>query len=361
MNRILDFMLSPKRSGQMNEGMGPREGMRTTGVLLVFSLASLLVVTAGPASRAGEFKGTCTDSVLLGSERWPELKQKMAELRELLRVNDLAAGIPLQREIAAMQCHNHYQRYHLAELLVRAGDFAGAVAELDGLYDLKVNDLETRLFNEKNHLYPIVSSDAYAGSALARKVAARGAAAEARRGRFEARLAEVSADELPPSPYVSKNVCPFECCSYGTWSAIEDVTIFASPGSREEVGIAQKGEAVESVTGDVHLTPIPVAVVHAISAAGPGSVTVAEGEIIFLLDHIGEGFQSAWHRGAVREISTHDAVKDRCAFPSEDCWGEYLVPRDERGDSVWWVKVRLPSGAEGWTREIHFDGIEGCG
>ena len=266
-----------------------------------------------------------------------------------------------EREIAALQCQNTYQRYYLAELLVRSGDFSGAVAELESLYERGVNDLETRLFNVKNALNPIVSSEAYAASSLPAKIAARRAVAEERQARFGARLAELSDSERPPPVYISKGVCPFECCSYGKWSVIEDTVLLASPDSRDKVGTARSGESVEGVTGDVHLTPIPVAVLHPVPLPGAGGATFEAGEIVFLLDYIGEGYRNVWHRGVVHQISTYSEVRDRCVFPSADCWGEYLVPEEQRSEHVWWVKVRQSGGTESWTNEIHFDGIDGCG
>jgi hypothetical protein len=324
-------------------------------------VASALLCTL-PARQgdAGEFKGRCEDSVLLGSERWPELKQNMRDLRALVKAGELGPAIELQRKIVRMQCHNHYQSYYLAELLVRAGQLPAALEVLDGLYDLGVNDMEIRLFNPKNHLHPVVKSEVFAGSELERKMTAKRAEVDARQAASRARLTALTAGQRPPDPYVAADVCPFECCTFGSWSVLEDTPLVASPGSQETVASARKGTRVEGLTGDVHMKPLPVSVVHTEPAYHPDT-TVAEGEIVFLLDPIGEGMRHVWHGGVVRTMETSDDVKQRCPFPDEDCWGEHLLPASQRTEPTWWVKVRLPDGREGWTREPNFGDIDGCG
>lgn len=168
--------------------------MRHPGPTLVICV----VLLALPAA-AGTFKGECADSVTLGHERWPELKKLRAELRERLAVADYTGAVELQREIASMQCHNHFLRYYLVELMVQAGDAAGAVEVLDGLYQLGVNDLEERLADPASPLHPLAASDAFADSALARRIAAERAEYEERQARFRSRLDALAADGRPAS------------------------------------------------------------------------------------------------------------------------------------------------------------------
>ncbi len=321
-------------------------------VLLLFALPSV--------ARSEHFKGRCTDSVLVGSERWPELKRRFAELRERVARGELGPSIELQREIARLQCHNHFQRYYLAELLVQARDYAGAIAVLEELYDREVNDMEQRLSNEGNPLHPVVESSVFEGSRLAARIAERGAIVEARKERFRAQLAAMSGSEQPPERYVAKNACPFECCIYRRWSVLEDTALVAVPGSEATIATARAGTRVEGLTGEVHLVPLPVAVVHPEPAYEPNAQLVP-GEIVFLLDGLGEGMQRVWHRGVVRTMSTAGEVQERCPFPDDECWGELLAPQRAQEESVWWMRMRLPDGTEGWTRDQHFGDMDGCG
>lgn len=323
-------------------------------------LIALLLVALPCLARSEHFKGRCDDSVLLGSERWPELQRRFAELDDLIAQGDLGRVIELQREIARLQCHNHFQRYYLAELLVEAGDHAGAIAVLKELYDLEVNDMERRLFNPGNALHPVVDSPAFATSRLAARIAERRAIVEARKARARARLAAMAPSERPPERYVAKDACPFECCVYRRWSVLEDTTLVAAPGGGSLVARARAGTHVEGLTGEVHLVPVPVAVVHAEPAYDP-KAEVEPGEIIFLLDGLGEGMRHVWHRGVVRTMSTSGEVQQACPFPDDECWGELLVPDEAREESVWWMQVRLPDGTEGWSRDQHFGDMDACG
>jgi hypothetical protein len=52
-------------------------------------------------------RGDCTESVLLGSERWPELNRSMCAVRKHVKAGEAEAAIALQRKVVRMRCHNH--------------------------------------------------------------------------------------------------------------------------------------------------------------------------------------------------------------------------------------------------------------
>jgi len=58
------------------------------------------------AAEAQPFKGDCTDSVLLGSEGWPELERTLRAVREQLKAGEVETAIALHRKVVGMQCHN---------------------------------------------------------------------------------------------------------------------------------------------------------------------------------------------------------------------------------------------------------------
>jgi hypothetical protein len=183
---------------------------------------------------------------------------------------------------------------------------------------------------------------------------------EARREGFRSQLAALGEDERPETAYVAKDVCPFECCQYGQWRALKDITLVASAGSTETVASARAGASAEALTGEVHIVPTPVGVVFPEPAYSP-QATVPLGAIVFLLDHLGEGIGHVWYAGVVHEMSTSGEVRKHCPHPNEECWGEVLEPQDLEREGSWWVKVRLEDGRVGWTRELDFDGMSGCG
>lgn len=300
----------------------------------------------------------CVSPAFLGSEAWPGLQAMFHDQGKLLADNKLDKAIEVQREIVRLQCHNHYQWYYLAELLLKAGETKQAVLWLDKLYDRKVNDLESRLYTEGNSLYPLSSHPDFVGSPLAQKIAARKILFAQRQKHFKQKLAALTARDKPPGNYIAEGVCPFECCSYRQWGVREAVTLVSEPLSHDALATVLVGDQVSGLTGKVYLSPTPVAVVHAIPAYDPARSVVA-GDIVFLLDVMGEGFRHVWHQGAVTSMSTSGEVQRMCPFPDAQCWGELLGDESEH---EWWVKVRLGDGTEGWTNNTHaFDNMDACG
>jgi len=309
---------------------------------------------------AEAYKGRCESSVVLGSAGWPELRALFEQQREVLKTARYDEAIAIQRKIVELQCHNHFQRYFLAELMVQAGRPGEAVPVLAELYALGVNDLEARLEDEQNALHAVAATQAFRTSALAGEIAANRAAHQQRRAAFAARLAALPKDQRPPDPTVAADVCPFECCSYGSWTAREDVTVLERPGSGAAVATIARGTAVESLTGQVHVRPIAFGVVHAKPAYQP-AITLQPGAVVFLLDPMGEGFAHVWHQGRVHEVAVSGEVQQQCPFPAEDCWGEWIeAPPGER-EEAWWAQIRLSDGTLGWAPGDRFEGSYGCG
>ena len=116
------------------------------------------------------------------------------------------------------------------------------------------------------------------------------------------------------------------------------------------------------LTGNVYLTPIPVAVVYPSQSYDPNR-PVLKGEIVFLLDYMGGGFQRVWHNDVVTSMSTSGEIQTMCPFPDKGFWGEYLVSKQKvNQEHEWWVKVRLSDGTEGWTNKTRaFDNMDACG
>ncbi len=166
--------------------------------------------------------------------------------------------------------------------------------------------------------------------------------------------------------FVDRGACPFECCGYGKWSVRADTPLRAGPNQGSIVGVAKKGVSVESVTGNVYTRPVPLDVVHDHTGANPKTKFKA-GDRLYVLTYLGVGFTRAWFEGQFLELEVvymADRNMDRfrvCTAPSTDCW--WSVDRAYRlRDHVWWVRLRLPDGTEGWTDDVeNFRGQDGCG
>ena len=152
------------------------------------------------------------------------------------------------------------------------------------------------------------------------------------------RAARPAGEQNPPRVYIDKGACPFECCTYREWVARTDVALLDSPNGKRTVGTIKKGQKVLALTGEIHSVPLKFAAQSDYPEAG-----VKAGDTIFLLHYVGEGFWKVWHDGKVVEI---DSIP-----------GEASKPK-----AIWWVELKTPSGAIGWTVEHrNFDNQDACG
>ena len=59
----------------------------------------------------------------------------------------------------------------------------------------------------------------------------------------------------PPSVYVSKGACRFECCRYGKWVATRRLVLLDHPGGHPVANVSE-GEQVLAITGEVITHPV---------------------------------------------------------------------------------------------------------
>ena len=79
-------------------------------------------------------------------------------------------------------------------------------------------------------------------------------------------------------------------------------------------------------------------------------IVAKEGEIVWLLESVGEGYVRVWRDGVLADVDDPAA------------WSEPAgAPLDE--DRHWWVRLRTASGVVGWcdNSDQLFDGFDGCG
>jgi len=150
--------------------------------------------------------------------------------------------------------------------------------------------------------------------------------------------AQTTGAQKPPSVYIDKGACPFECCTYREWVARTDVTLLNSPSGKKFVGRIKKGERVLALTGEVHSVPLRVIAQQDYPNAG-----VKAGDTIYILHYEGEGYYKVWHDGKLVDV--------------ENFSDEAKQPK-----ATWWVKLKTSSGAIGWTVEHgNFGNKDACG
>lgn len=150
-------------------------------------------------------------------------------------------------------------------------------------------------------------------------------------------LAVIAAGQTaPPSPYIAKGVCPFECCQYRDWTALQAITLYDKPNGKA-IGALKKGEIVKALTGEVHSKPLRVVTAHEHPEA-----KIKPGETIYILHYTGEGFWSVWHNGRVVEVEN---FSEEGPYPKE----------------TWWVKLRTHAGIIGWAiSDRNFGNQDSC-
>ena len=158
----------------------------------------------------------------------------------------------------------------------------------------------------------------------------------------------------PPIPYYDNGACPFECCTYRDWTAQKDTKIYKNHDDQSlVVGSVKAGQTVKALTGVVITTePGKVKIFKAMSLGVENKVSLKAGDVVYYLHYVGEGFDLIWYNG--------NTYTDQTSFktdPNTEYWKVLNMPK-----WVWWVKIELPDGTVGWSREPNrFSNKDACG
>ena len=164
----------------------------------------------------------------------------------------------------------------------------------------------------------------------------------------------VAAQPVPPDPYESWGVCPFECCTYREWAADADIPVHQERSDQSRVLFRLRaGERVDALTGVV-VTRHPAAiridrpVRDGYSKNGDRPLlSLNRGDVVYILAPLGEGSYLFWYQGKVYRSGI-----DLAAMPGVEGKGMTLT---------WWKQVRNQSGKTGWTKSERFQNTDACG
>jgi hypothetical protein len=142
----------------------------------------------------------------------------------------------------------------------------------------------------------------------------------------------------PSDPFISRNVCPFECCVYRDWVAQADVKVYDKPNGSVILTL-HKDEHVTGLTGEVHAHPV-----RFVFPRRDREHKVPAGGVVYVLHDLGEGFSRVWYRGTLLDVE----------IPDYD--GPPL-------DYTWWAKIKTRSGRIGWVNmnASEFGNVDQCG
>lgn len=165
------------------------------------------------------------------------------------------------------------------------------------------------------------------------------------------------AQSRPPAVYVDKGACPFECCTYRTWTTEKTTVAYARPDRRSRrVGRFRAGSRVVGLTGEVRTVPGRFVVFRPHGSYKPG-------DVLWVYTPLGEGHYKVWFKGRMYDESLEymNGPFERSIPGCEEtpaCWGK--LEKDLRVE--WWVKIRSADGWVGWIDQPgNFGNIDGCG
>ncbi len=157
--------------------------------------------------------------------------------------------------------------------------------------------------------------------------------------------------QRPKVPYIQHNVCPFECCQYGRWTAKSLLSAYQKESDDSEVAfIIKPGEEFTALGGNVHVMKLGEIVLN------KSFDEFTREDKVYILSYRGEGFYDLWYKGKVLNSS-------------EKVWSNGVLM--ELPEFVWWVLIKNEVGKQGWIRlenisrtafeiECEIDGMDSC-
>lgn len=288
----------------------------------------------------------------LGDEKFATLRSLEAA-RNSRKWDEAAA---LKQKLIADECGNVKLWLELAELFLEAKNQAQALAVLDSLADKGIETVpETLAQTNLKKLQKLVREPDFRSTSTYQKLYFHNISQLKRREEFL--KTERATASLPEEKELKKTACPHACCQLGDWTSTQEVPLLAAPGSAKIIATVDANETVRSLEAEFKGKPQPIGIVADItwpavfdkkSATTETELTLKKGEVLHLLEPIGDGFHRVFYKKNYYVTETI-AIQALCRSPGASCWGEIL---DDQGDAEaqWWVKVRRSANrGEGWT------------
>lgn len=161
----------------------------------------------------------------------------------------------------------------------------------------------------------------------------------------------------PKLPFVQKDVCPFECCTYRDWAAKQNTALYSTwkRSGRKAIGSVGKGEKVQATTGVV-VTYRPS---RYRALQNDPRMELSIGDEFPVYAYLGEGVFDFWNKGKFYEdgIST----ESKCGEPTSEFAPAFCIVN--KGEIEWWAQIKTKSGKIGWVwmDKAKFDKVDACG
>ncbi len=150
----------------------------------------------------------------------------------------------------------------------------------------------------------------------------------------------------PTAPYVVQNACPFECCAYGEWEALESFTAYERLRDTTSASlVVDEGTRFQALTGIEFVDTLGVVVVTRRVETGYKHGPFLPGDTVLVLNHWSEGYYDLWHRDEIIADSRFWASPSEYEA-AEGRYGGMLVTPSY---SEWWVQIRALDGRVWWS------------
>jgi len=141
-------------------------------------------------------------------------------------------------------------------------------------------------------------------------------------------------NEHPQVPYIQHDICPFECCQYGTWIAKSYLNAYKKEGDNAAIAFTIKpGEKFSAISGNVHIIKLGIITINKTAN------TFTKGDKVYILSYRGEGAYDLWYKGKILDLDLDSMDK---------IWSNGTLIQMPK--FVWWVFVKNKVGKQGWLR-----------
>jgi len=154
-------------------------------------------------------------------------------------------------------------------------------------------------------------------------------------------------------PYIERDACPFECCTYGEWTALAPLYVSASPDVHASVlREVTSGETFTALGGHVRVDEPGTAVVR------EGRNRFAAGEHLWVFSYLGEGSWNVWYEGELVPVFLLQDSGEK-GDPAQPAVILEKPPRTQ-----WWVEIRDRDENHGWIlmdpHDLRVKGADAC-
>ncbi len=144
-------------------------------------------------------------------------------------------------------------------------------------------------------------------------------------------------DTRPNVPYVQRDICPFECCQYGQWTARSPLKVYKQEGDSSVIAFTIKpGEQFTALRGNVHITKLGISIIR------KSFDQFIAGDKVYILSYRGEGAYDLWYKGKEIDLDLNKL---------EELWTNSESLQEPK--MTWWVLIETKHGKRGWLKLIN--------